>query len=104
MIYYGEVSFLTTFPQYIDFKVEKITLSFEPSNDEDVLTKDYLDTKLSKIGGHLSLIENDYIDFKLRNDKQSAELLTEKVVKTSFQMLYEKGLIDKYDNVDETFK
>ena len=36
---------------------EKKTTKFEPSNDEDVVNKAYLDTKLSKIEVHISFIE-----------------------------------------------
>ena len=38
-------------------KDEKTTTKFEPSSDEDVVHKPYLDTKLSISEGHLSFIE-----------------------------------------------
>ena len=38
-------------------KDEKITTSFEPSDYSDVVNKAYLDTKLSKMEGHLSFSE-----------------------------------------------
>ena len=38
-------------------KDEKITTNFEPSDDEDVIYKNYLDTKLSKTECHKPLIE-----------------------------------------------
>ena len=41
-------------------KDEKITTNFEPSDDKYVINKAYLDTKLSKIEGHLSLVERNY--------------------------------------------
>ena len=41
-------------------KDEKLTTSFEPSNDEDVRNKIFLDKILSKIDSLISSIENDY--------------------------------------------
>ena len=38
-------------------EMKKKTTKFEPSNDEDVVNKAYLDTKLSKIEVHISFIE-----------------------------------------------
>ena len=74
------------------FKKEKIiTTNFEPINNEDVKNKAYLDKKVLKINGHLSLPENDYNDFKLQYNKQSME---EILVKTMIQKLYDKGLFD----------
>ena len=43
-------------------KVEKITTNFEPAKTDDIVNKAYLETKMSKIEGHLSLLENDYIE------------------------------------------
>ena len=54
-------------------KHERITTNFEAVNDEDVINKAYLDEKLLKINGHLSLLEEDYNEFKLQNNKQSVE-------------------------------
>ena len=47
-------------------KDEKITTSFEPVDNEDVINKGYLDSKLLKIDGHLSNLEKDYNEFKLQ--------------------------------------
>ena len=38
-------------------KDEKTTTKFQPSSDEDVVQKPYLDTKLSNLEGHISFIE-----------------------------------------------
>ena len=54
-------------------KDEKITTTFEPNNNEDVVNKDYLDEKSLKINGQLSLFEKDYNEFKLQYNKQSVE-------------------------------
>ena len=54
-------------------KDEKITTKFEPSNNEDVINKAYLDEKLSKIDGHLSFLEKGYNEFKLQYNKQNVE-------------------------------
>ena len=74
-----------------DEKYDKITRKFEPSHDEDVISEAYLDTKLSKIASHISFIEEDYIEIKLRNDKQSVEVLVERAVKKTIQILYDEG-------------
>ena len=52
---------------------EKLTTNFEPTNDEDVINKGYLDSKFLKIDSHLSKLEKDYNEFKLQYNKQSAE-------------------------------
>ena len=39
------------------------------------------------------------------NNKQSIEeVLVQRAVKTTFQILYDKGLLDNYDNADEVLK
>ena len=86
-------------------KGKKITTKFEPAHDEDVINKAYLDTKLSKIEGHLSILEKEDIEFKLLSNEQSVEeFLIQKSMKTTMQILYDKGLFDKNDNADEVLK
>ena len=46
-------------------KDEKLTRNFEPNDNEDVINKGYLDSKLLKKVGHLSKLEKDYNEFKL---------------------------------------
>ena len=82
----------------------KKTTNFELFNNENVANKTYPDEKLSKKHGHLSMLERDYNEFKLRNDKQSEEILIEKAVITKIQILYYKRLFDNYDNVDEVME
>ena len=73
---------------YKNKKDEKITTNFEPSYNEDVINKAYLDEKLSKINGLLSFLEKDYNEFKLQYNKQSVEdILTKRAVKTTIQIL-----------------
>ena len=79
----------------------------EPSNDEDVVYKAYLDTKLSKIEDQISSNGKDYNDIKgfERSNKQLAEqFLFETVVKSTRQILFDKGLFNRYDNADEVLK
>ena len=84
---------------------EKITTIFEPVDNEDVINKAYLDEKLKKIDGHVSYIEKDYNEFKKQNDKQSVEeILIQRAVKTTTQILYDKGLFDNYANADKVFR
>ena len=45
-------------------KDEKITTNFEAVDNEDVINKGHLDSKLLKIDGHLSKLEKDYNEFK----------------------------------------
>ena len=53
----------------------------------------------------MSYIEKDNDDFKLLRDKQSVEeVLTQRAVKTTIQILYDEGLFDNYSNVDEVVK
>ena len=86
-------------------KDEKITTNFEPVDNEDVINKGYLDSKLLKIDGHLSKLEKDYNEFKLQYNKQSvAEILIQRFVKTTIQMLYDKGLFDNYAKADKVLE
>ena len=86
-------------------KDEKITTSFEPVNNEDVINKAYLDSKLLKIDGHISKIEKDFNEFKKQYNKQSVEeILVQRAVKTTIQILYDKGLFDNYTNVDRVLE
>ena len=73
-------------------KDETITTNFEPTDDSDVINRSYLDEELLKINGHISLLEKDYNEFKLQYNKQSLEEnLIQRAVKTSIQILYDKG-------------
>ena len=84
---------------------EKITINVISVNDEDVINKDYLDEKLGKIDDHFSYIEKDYKEIKLQYNKQSVEeLLIQRAVKTTVQILYDEGLFDNYANLDNVFE
>ena len=83
-------------------KDEKLTTIFKPVDDSDVINKAYLDEKLLKIDGHLSKLEKDYNEVKLQYNKQNIEnILIQKAVKTTIQILYDKGLFDKFQNADK---
>ena len=59
----------------------------EPSGNIDVINKAYLDKTLSKIEGHLSLVDKDYNEIKLPCYKQSIEeVLVQRAVKTTIQI------------------
>ena len=45
-------------------KDEKITTNFEPVDNNDVINKGYLVSKLLNTNGHLSNLEKDYNEFK----------------------------------------
>ena len=87
-------------------KDEKITTSFEPSNDENVLNRTYLDTKLSNIGCHILFIQKSYNEFAYleRSNKQSGEFLIESAVKSTLQILYDKGSFENCHNAVEVLK
>ena len=86
-------------------KDEKLTTDFEPVNNSDVINKGYLDSKLLKIDGHLSKLEKDYNEFKLEYNKQNVEdILIQRAVKTTIQILYDTGLFDNYDNADKVLE
>ena len=86
-------------------KDEKITTTFKAVNDEDVINKGFLDEKLLKIDGHLSKLEKDFNEFKLQYNKQNVEeILIQRAVKTTIQILYDKGLIDNFQNADKVLE
>ena len=86
-------------------KDEKLTTNFEPVDNKDVINKAYLDEKLIKINGHISKLEKDYNEFKLQYNKQSVEdILIQRAVKTTIQILYDKGLFDNYANADKVLE
>ena len=83
-------------------KDEKLTTNFEPVDDSDVINEAYLDEKLLKINGYLSKLEKDYTEFILQYNKQNVEdILIQRAVKTTIQILYDKGLFDHYTNADK---
>ena len=86
-------------------KDEKIATNFEPVDESDVINKCYLDSKLLKTDGHLSKLEKDYNEFRKEYNKQSVEeILIQRAVKTTIQILYDIGLFDNYANVDEVLE
>ena len=86
-------------------KDEKITANFEPVDNEDVLNKAFLDEKLLKLDGHLSKLEKDFNEFKLQYNKQSVEdILIQRAVKTTIQILYDKSLFDNFQNADKVLE
>ena len=85
-------------------KDEKITTIFGPVDNEDVINKSYLDDKLSKIDGHLSKLEKDYNEFKLQYNKQNVgDISIQRAVKTTIQILYDKGLFDNFQRNSDRF-
>ena len=86
-------------------KDQKITTNFEAVDDEDVINEGYLDSKFLKIDGQLAKLEKDYNEFKLQYNKQSVEdILIQRAVKTTIQILRDRGLCDNYDNADKVFQ
>ena len=58
-----------------------------------------------KIDGHLSKLEKDCNEFKLQYNKQNVEeILVQRAVKTTIQILYDRGLFDNFQNAEEVLK
>ena len=55
-------------------KDENIITNFEPVDNEDVINKGYLDSKLLKIDGHISRLEKDFNEFNLQYNKQNVKI------------------------------
>ena len=86
---------------------EKITTHFETSNTQDVLTRLYIDGKLSKVERLLSFLEKEYNEFKVngRSNKQTDEEFSfQRAVKTTTQMPYDKGFVPDYQIAGEVLK
>ena len=85
-------------------KDEKITTNFEPA-DGDVINKSYLDVNLKNIDDLISYIDKDYNEFNLQYNKQSVEDISiQSAVKTTIQILNDKGLFDNYANADKVLE
>ena len=86
-------------------KNQKITTNFEAVDDKDVINRAYLDSKLLKIDGYLSKLEKDFNEFKLQYNKQSVEeILVQRAVKTTIQILYDKVLFDNFQNAHKVLE
>ena len=86
-------------------KDEKITTNFNPIDNSDVINKGYLDSKLLKVNGHLSKLEKDFNEFKLQYNKQNIEeILIQRAVKTTIQIIYDKGLFHNFQNADKVLE
>ena len=86
-------------------KDKKITTNFQPTDDPDVISKAHLNEKLFKINGHSSLSQKDYKELELKYNKQFVqEILIQRAVKTTIQILYHKGLLDAFPEADKVFK
>ena len=84
---------------------EKLTTNFEAVDDSDVINKAYLDDKLLKINSHISKLEKNFNEFKLQYNKQNVEvILVQRAVKTTIQILYDKGLFDNYAKADKVLE
>ena len=70
-------------------KDEKITTNVEAVDNEDVINKGYLDENLIKINGDLSKLE---------------VILIQRAVKTTIQILYDRGLFDNFQNADKVLE
>ncbi len=68
-------------------KDEKLKTNFEAIDNEGVISKGYLGSKLLKIDGHLSKLEKDYNELISQYNRQSVEdILIQRAVKTTIQI------------------
>ena len=78
-------------------KDEKRTTSFESSDIEVVVNEAHMDVEKSTVEGYISYTEKGFIEFILRNDKQSEkEVSIERAVKKTIPILYHLGIFDQY--------
>ena len=78
---------------------------FEAFKDGDVAKKVYLDAHFSKKAGHILYIEKIYNEFILCSNKQPEEdVVIERAVQTTIQILNDIGLFDNFDDKDEVAK
>ena len=77
-----------------DEEDEKLTIIFEASNDEDVVSETYIDIELSKNEGLVSYIGKQYNEFKLRDDKKSDDVSFGRAVKMTMEIFSRNGLFD----------
>ena len=86
-------------------KDEKLSTDFERADVSDIINNIYLQEKLLNIDGNIACIEKDYSEFKLQNNKQSVkEVLIQRFVKTTIQIIYDEGLFDSFSNAEEAIK
>ena len=79
----------------------KKTTIFQPSDYTDVINKAYLDEKNIQKRGSL-INSRKQFQLKLFSDKQSIkEILVQRAVKTTVQILFDKGLFDIYFKADQ---
>ena len=58
-----------------------------------------------KINSHLSKLEKDFNEFKLQYNKLNVEdILSQRAVKTTIQVLYDRALFDNFQNAEEVLK
>ena len=55
--------------------------------------------------GHISYIQKDHNEFKLQYNKQNVEDISiQRAVKTTIQILYDKGVFDNYAKADKVLE
>ena len=84
---------------------EIITTNFEPIDDKYVINKGYVDEKVLKLNGLFSLFEKNYNEFSINYNKQSVEeIIIQRAVKTTIQILHDKKLFNGFPNAEKVLK
>ena len=82
-------------------KMTKKQQTLNITDDSDVKNKGFVVKKLSKKEGQIYYIEKDYTEFELHNKE---DLLIERAVETTKQILYDKRLFANYGKTDQVLK
>ena len=87
-------------------KGSQITTNFEPRNDEDVVSKAYMDGNLSTVAGYISHTKEkvNEIEKNFENCPHKTKKLIDIEVKTIVHLLYDIAQFNNNDNSDEVPK
>ena len=86
-------------------EMKKKTTNFETIDHEDVIKSLSRRKIIKNRWSRIIFLEKDYNEIKLPTNKQSIEeVLIQRAVKSTIQILYDKGLFDSFPNVDEVLE
>ena len=72
---------------------------------KNFINKGYLDSELLKTNGQLPKLEKNYNEVILQYNKRNVEdFLIQRAVKTTMQILYDKGVFDNFQNADKVLE
>ena len=87
------------------YEKENTKTVFEPISSENVMNKAYTDENLIKINGHFVIIRKRIQRIQIQYNKQSLEeILFQRAVKTTIQIVYDKSLFDNFPNAEKVLE